>query len=232
MPRGACGIPTRTAERPLIHARAPPDERGRRGPSLRAVAAALLLLLLAVPVVELWVFVAVSNWIGFGWALLALVAASALGVVLIRREGLAAWRRVESEVAAGRAPTRSVADGALVLAGGVLLVLPGFVTGVVGLLLLLPPVRSLIRPALVAALQRRAARRGGAHAIVIDTVTTSWGTTRRTRSPWGSVIGGSVVDAGSTEAPTPDRDEGYAEVVEVELDDPPAELPRPERPAS
>lgn len=199
-----------------------------------AVAAAVVLLLLAVPVLELWVFVAVSSWIGFGWALLAVVALSALGVVLTKREGLAAWRRVQSEVAAGRAPTRSVADGLLVLAGGLLLVFPGFVTAAFGLLLLLPPVRALLRPAAVSSFQRRAARRGGMHAVVIDTVTTSWGTTRRTRSPWGTVIGGTVVDAAASEAGdgAPDAGAGWAEVIEVEIDEPQAGLPRPERPAS
>jgi UPF0716 protein FxsA len=89
---------------------------------------------------------------------LLLIAMSALGVVLLKREGASVWRRANAEVAAGRPPTGPLLDGVMVLLGGVLLVIPGFVTGVVGLLLLLPPVRALLRPVLLTWMTARAAR--------------------------------------------------------------------------
>ncbi|WP_405089412.1 FxsA family protein [Micromonospora sp. NBC_01392] len=109
----------------------------RRG--LKFVPLALLLLTL----LELAVFVLVGRAVGFGAALLLVFAASLLGLVLLRREGMRAWRRFRAAAQAGQPPGPQVTDGLVGLAGALLLALPGLVSGVVGLLLLVPPLRRL-----------------------------------------------------------------------------------------
>ncbi|WP_374969135.1 FxsA family protein [Terrabacter sp. BE26] len=129
----------------------PRPSRTRRIRLTRLAVAALLLL----PVIEIVVIVAVGQWIG-GWAtFLLLVATSLLGVWLIRREGGRAWRELQQAVRSGRMPAREIADGIVVLAGGSLLVIPGFVTDVVGLLLVLPFTRPVARSLLAAVISRR-----------------------------------------------------------------------------
>ncbi|MFU8874728.1 FxsA family protein [Micromonospora sp. SL4-19] len=111
----------------------------RRG--LRYVPPALLLL----AVLELTVFVLVGRGVGFGAALLLVFAASLLGLVLLRREGMRAWRGFRAAAESGQPPGQRVTDGLVGLAGALLLALPGLITGAVGLLLLVPPVRRLAR---------------------------------------------------------------------------------------
>lgn len=103
----------------------------------------VLLLLILWPVAELFVAIEVASAIGVLATVLLLIISWPLGVWLVRTEGRAAWRRLQAAVAAGRMPTREVVEGALVLVGGALLIVPGFITDVLGLLLLLPPTRWL-----------------------------------------------------------------------------------------
>ncbi|HZI97576.1 MAG TPA: FxsA family protein [Actinomycetales bacterium] len=126
----------------------------------------------ALPLVELVVVLAVGRSIG-GWQTLALlVVTSAVGVVVLRREGRATWRAFTAAAADGRAPGTEVADGALVLVGGLLLAVPGFVTDVLGLVFLLPPARPWARRMLQAWAGRGVVRdgpptvRGGAGRVV------------------------------------------------------------------
>jgi UPF0716 protein FxsA len=109
----------------------------------------VLVGLVTLLVLEVAVVVAVSSWIGLGWTLLALLAVSLLGGVLLRREGSRAWRAFSGAVADGRPPGREALDGVLVLLGALLVLLPGFVSDVLGLLCLLPPTRRLVGRALV-----------------------------------------------------------------------------------
>ena len=111
--------------------------------------ALLILLFIAVPIIELAVILQVGQWIGFWPTIGLLVADSILGSVLMRSQGRAAWRRFNEAIAAGRPPAREVVDGVLVIFGGALLLTPGFVTDIVGLLFLLPPTRAVIRRLLV-----------------------------------------------------------------------------------
>ncbi len=113
-----------------------------------------LALLLAV-VVELAVFVVVGRAVGFGAAVLLVFAASLLGLVLLRREGMRAWRGFRTSARAGQPPGRQVTDGLVGLAGALLLAVPGLVSGLVGLLLMVPPVRSLARAGVQRATERR-----------------------------------------------------------------------------
>ena len=107
--------------------------------------ALIVILLLLWPVVELFAVIEVAGLIGFLPMLALLFAGSIAGWFLLKIQGRSAWRRFTEAVQAGRTPTREVVDGALVLAGGVLLLVPGFVTDVLGILLLFPPTRWVVR---------------------------------------------------------------------------------------
>jgi UPF0716 protein FxsA len=106
-----------------------------------------------------------------------LLASWPIGVWLLRAEGRAAWRRLGDAIAVGRPPGREVLDGALVVAGGALLIVPGFITDVAGLALLVAPVRALARRGIVRNFKSRlvvgAARfGGGARSYDIDSTAT------------------------------------------------------------
>jgi UPF0716 protein FxsA len=115
----------------------------------------LVLLFIAVPIAELAVIIQVGQAIGVWWTIGLLIADSILGSWLMRHQGRAAWRRFNETVAAGRVPAREVLDGALVIFGGALLLTPGFITDILGLFLLIPPTRAVVR----AVLARRLAHR-------------------------------------------------------------------------
>ncbi|MET9302022.1 FxsA family protein [Micromonospora aurantiaca] len=121
----------------------------RRG--LKYVPPALLLFAL----LELTVFVLVGRAVGFGPAVLLVFGASLLGLVLLRREGMRAWRGFRAAAQAGRPPGAEVTDGLVGLLGALLLALPGLVSGVVGLLLLVPPLRRLAGGGVRRATERR-----------------------------------------------------------------------------
>jgi UPF0716 protein FxsA len=110
---------------------------------------------LAVAAAELVTFVALGELIGFAVTLLLVVLASGLGLVLLRREGLRAWRGFRSAAAAGAPPGPRVTDGVIGLGGALLLAAPGLLTGVAGALLLTPPVRALARSRVQARAEKR-----------------------------------------------------------------------------
>jgi UPF0716 protein FxsA len=105
----------------------------------------MLLLLLLWPLAELFVIVIVADAIGVLDTILLLVAGVPLGAWALRSQGAAVWRRMTAAVAAGSPPAQHVIDGALVIVGGTLLIIPGFITDVLGIALLLPPSRALVR---------------------------------------------------------------------------------------
>jgi UPF0716 protein FxsA len=107
-------------------------------------------------VVEIVALVALGSVIGVGWTLLVLLAGSMLGIWLARREGIRAAQALGQALTERRVAHSELTDGLLVAAAGVLLFVPGLVTDVAGLLLLLPPVRGLVRARLVTAAERRA----------------------------------------------------------------------------
>jgi UPF0716 protein FxsA len=105
----------------------------------------LLALFIVVPLAELYVILKVGDAIGPLWTILLLAADSVVGSLLLRSQGRAVWRRFNDALRNGRMPHREVQDGVLVIFGGAFLITPGFLTDVVGLLMLLPPTRALIR---------------------------------------------------------------------------------------
>jgi UPF0716 protein FxsA len=104
-----------------------------------------VLVLIAVPVVEVFVFIEVALAIGWVPAIVVLLGTSVLGVPLLRVQGRAALRRVTSAVSERRPAGGPALDGALGFLGCILVVVPGFVTDALGALLLFPPTRALLR---------------------------------------------------------------------------------------
>ncbi len=115
----------------------------------------LVVLFIVVPIAELYVIIKVGEAIGVLPTLTLLLADAVLGSLLLRHQGRSAWRRFNAAIAAGRFPGREAADGVMVAVGATLLLTPGFITDVFGLLLLVPPTRSLVRSGMFRFLRRR-----------------------------------------------------------------------------
>ena len=116
----------------------------------------LLVVFIVVPIAELYVIIQVGHAIGALPTGGLLLLDSVLGSALLRGQGRATWRRFNAALGSGRPPAREVLDGALVIFGGAFLISPGFLTDIVGLLLLLPPTRAVLRRALVRNFTNRA----------------------------------------------------------------------------
>jgi UPF0716 protein FxsA len=154
--------------------------------------ALLVVLLVAVPTVEVYVLLQVGHRIGALPTVLILVLEAILGAWLTRREGARAWRALDGAFRIRRVPTGELADAALVLVGGVLLMLPGFLTDVLGLFFLIPFTRPLARQVLAFFVARRLSRAGLAPGV---------------HSPYarGTVVEGEVVPDRETVTVTPDQ---------------------------
>jgi UPF0716 protein FxsA len=160
---------------------------------------ALAALFVLTQIAEIWVLIQVGHAIG-GWPTLGLlVLDSLLGAALLRHQGRRVWRAFRQALSERRVPAKEVADGALVLVGGALLLTPGFLSDVVGVLCLLPPTRALLRPAL--------ARLVAARLGVVGGVASGAGRFGARRRPayggGGEVIDGQVIDPGTHEGPPP-----------------------------
>ena len=115
----------------------------------------LFVAFVVVPLVEIYVLIQVGHVIGAWWTILLLVLDSILGTWLIRREGSRTWQALRLALSTGRMPARELADGALILVGGTLMLTPGFVTDALGILLILPVTRPLARRLLTQVVARR-----------------------------------------------------------------------------
>jgi UPF0716 protein FxsA len=126
---------------------------------------ALIAIFIVVPLAELYVILKVGDAIGWLPTIAILAADSLLGSWLLRSQGRAVWNRFNEAMRAGRVPHSEVIDGVLVIFGGAFLITPGFLTDVIGLLLLLPPTRAVVRRVARRSIERRAvvsvAGRGG-----------------------------------------------------------------------
>lgn len=105
----------------------------------------LVLLFIVVPIVELYVIIQVGEAIGVLPTLALLFLDAILGSLLLRHQGRSAWRRFNEALGQRRFPGKEVADGVLIVVGGTLLLAPGFITDVFGVLLLIPPTRAIAR---------------------------------------------------------------------------------------
>jgi UPF0716 protein FxsA len=127
----------------------------------------LAVAFILIPLAELAVLIAVGDWIGLVPTLVLLLVVSLAGAWLAKREGLAAWRRFQLALADGRVPTVEVADGAMILLAGALL---------------LTPTRAMARRLAPRLAARRLRRRGGRRVVIVD------GTARpasSTQATWG-----------------------------------------------
>jgi len=108
----------------------------------------LIVLFIVVPIAELYVIIQVGQAIGL-WPTLALLLADALlGSFLLKHQGRGAWLRFNEALAQRRFPGKEVVDGLLIVIGGTLLLAPGFITDIAGLILLIPPTRAIVRSVL------------------------------------------------------------------------------------
>lgn len=146
----------------------------------------LLALFIVVPLAELYVIVQVAQAIEIIPTLLLLLLDSIVGTLLLRSQGRAAWQRFMAAAQAGRVPHREALDGALVIFGGALLLTPGFLTDVVGILLLLPPTRAVARRIVGRLLARR---------VVAGVVGAAGRRAGGMRPPRGYDVDGSATDA-------------------------------------
>jgi len=143
----------------------------------------LLVLLIVVPLVEIYVLIQVGQVIGAWWTILLLILDSIFGSWLIGREGRRAWRALREALDSGRMPAKELADGGLILIGGTMMLAPGFVTDAFGILLILPFTRPFFRRVLTGIVSRQLLARA-----------TGRNTHRPGPGPQGPVVRGEVVD--------------------------------------
>lgn len=147
----------------------------------------LALAFVVVPVIEIYLLIQVGQAIGPWWTILLLIAAGFAGSYLVKREGGRAWRALQQALAEHRMPAKELADGALILIGGTLLLTPGFLSDVVGALAILPFTRPVARRLLTRVITRRFVA-GGAVYVGGE------GQARRRPGTDDSVIQGEVVN--------------------------------------
>lgn len=127
----------------------------------------LVLLFTVVPLVELTILVQLGRWMGLGATVALVLATGIAGAWLARWQGVAVLRRIQGDLAEGRMPAGALLDGALILAAGAVLLTPGLLTDLVGLALLVPPLRALVRRRIGDALRRRM-QTGAAQVIDVE----------------------------------------------------------------
>ena len=117
----------------------------------------LLALFIVLPLLDLWLLSALAgdSLLGFGFAVGLVISTGLIGASLAKRQGLTAWRNFNREIGQGVLPADAMLDGVLILLAGAVLITPGLITDVVGLALLMPPIRFLIRRRLVKKLVSR-----------------------------------------------------------------------------
>jgi len=133
----------------------------------------VLAVFVLIPLIEIAGFVLIGPYLGVGGTLAFVVLSAVLGTSLLRSEGLATLRRLQSNIAAGATPVPAALDGACRIVAALLLVVPGFFSSAAGLLLLLPPVRRLVVRHLRAKVGPQGSvvwqfRRGGSSRVIIE----------------------------------------------------------------
>lgn len=103
----------------------------------------LFLILIVVPLIELMLLIQVGGMIGTGWTFVLIIATAFIGAKLVRQQGLQTWSNIQQEMAQGQLPAQSLFDGICILISGVMLITPGLITDVIGLLLMIPAFRAI-----------------------------------------------------------------------------------------
>ncbi|GER01607.1 membrane protein FxsA [Iodidimonas gelatinilytica] len=120
-----------------------------------------LLSLILTPLVEISIFISVGEDIGAFPVLILILATAAIGVAIVRAQGVETIRRARAELGANRAPVMELMHGAMLALAGLLLLIPGFLTDFLGALLLIPPLRTWIAFRIF-----RHSRPGSAHVVI------------------------------------------------------------------
>ena len=115
----------------------------------------LFIAFIVVPIVEIFLITRVASQIDWPLTLVLVIGVSMIGAMLVKREGLGVMDRVRSAFGAGKLPTDELADGAMIFFASALMLTPGFLTDFLGLALLIPPIRALIRPPVIAFFKKR-----------------------------------------------------------------------------
>jgi len=157
----------------------------------------LFVLFVAVPIIEIGLFIQVGGWLGL-WPTLAIVVLTAfLGTILVRSQGLAAMGNIKTNLNEFRDPTEALAHGAMILASGLLLLTPGFFTDAFGFALLVPPIRLAIFNAIKAR-------------IKVDSFVHTGPVHRQRSDQGGTVIDGEFTELDDIEdAPSKGRPSGW-----------------------
>jgi len=114
-----------------------------------------MLLFITVPLIELAILVYLGTIIGALYTVLIVVATGIIGAIMARNQGLATISKIRSNIERGIIPANELFNGALILAGGLLLLTPGIITDIVGFALLVPQTRRIIRRLFISLIRRR-----------------------------------------------------------------------------
>lgn len=153
----------------------------------------LALAFVVIPLAEIWAILQVGQLVGPWWTIVLLVLDSMVGAWLIKREGGRAWRALREALQGGRMPAREIADGALILIGGTLMLSPGFLLDLLGILLILPFTRPVARRLLTSVVERRLVVAPGAGLGGFPGAP-GWDARRPGPGAEGPVVRGDVVD--------------------------------------
>lgn len=153
----------------------------------------LALAFVVIPLAEIWAILQVGQLVGPWWTIVLLVLDSMVGAWLIKREGGRAWLALREALQGGRMPAREIADGALILIGGTLMLSPGFLLDLLGIVLILPFTRPVARRLLTSVVERRLVVVPGAGLGGFPGAT-GWDARRPGPGAEGPVVRGDVVD--------------------------------------
>lgn len=162
-------------------------------PRRRWLRPVLALAFVVIPLAEIWAILQVGQLVGPWWTIVLLVLDSMVGAWLIKREGGRAWRALREALQGGRMPAREIADGALILIGGTLMLSPGFLLDLLGILLILPFTRPVARRLLTSVVERRLVVAPGAGLGGFPGAP-GWDARRPGPGAEGPVVRGDVVD--------------------------------------
>src|SRR5690625_4748230 len=109
----------------------------------------LLLAILIIPIIEIMIFVLVGNHFGVWWVLGLIALTAVVGIFLARHQGLENWRRAQESMHYGEYPAQYIVDGLCILVGAILLITPGFLTDILGFILLIPWTRRVVKTQLL-----------------------------------------------------------------------------------
>ncbi|MCY4034385.1 MAG: FxsA family protein [Hyphomicrobiales bacterium] len=118
-------------------------------------------LVLLLPLVEIFLFVEVGGLLGAGWTILEVLGTAVAGLVLLRRLGMENFRRTQEALRSGEPPLFGMLDTTLLATGGVLLIVPGFFTDAVGLLLVVPLLRGFVIRRMLSSIRTNREREDG-----------------------------------------------------------------------